>query len=192
MESALSFEKAIQDYLEMNIVDFDRRIEDSKRYEKSADNLRRLIEEFLYEHTLIPENRGDVLAILENTDIVINHIKETMLIFSIEHPEIPASYHQPILSIAGDSCKSVLGMIEAIRAFFTDLNKVKEYNMKVDYYEQEVDITAEKVKRLVFQSDLELASKMHLRYVISTMEGITDYAQDVCERLAIYTIKRQL
>ena len=50
--------------------------------ENDADTLRRTIETKLYRHTLIPEQRGDVLGLLESTDKVLNFCKEILFQFS--------------------------------------------------------------------------------------------------------------
>ncbi|HOU26086.1 MAG TPA: DUF47 family protein, partial [Candidatus Cloacimonas sp.] len=88
-DSATTFELAIEDYLNHRIDQFENRLSQIRENEHRADDLRVSAERFLYERTLIPENRGDVLAILENTDEVIDHIKDSLVQFSIEMPQIP-------------------------------------------------------------------------------------------------------
>jgi uncharacterized protein Yka (UPF0111/DUF47 family) len=88
-DSATTFQLAQEDYLAGRIPQFEGRLAQIREYEHRADDLRVSIERFLYERTLIPENRGDVLAILENTDEVIDNIKDSLLQFSIELPQIP-------------------------------------------------------------------------------------------------------
>jgi predicted phosphate transport protein (TIGR00153 family) len=146
----------------------------------------------LYEHTLIPENRGDVLAILENTDEVVDHIKETILQFDIEQPNIDVELHDLFLQTARASVQAVEMLASGVRSFFRDLYAVNNYIHKVYFYEREADHLAEKLKRQIFHSDIDLACKMHLRYFAYQVEAISDYAQAVCDRLAIYVIKRQL
>ena len=40
--------------------------------------------------------------------------------------------------------------------------------------------------------DVELARKIHLRYFCLHVENISDRAEDVADRLSIYTIKRTI
>ena len=44
--------------------------------------------------------------------------------------------------------------------------------------------------RKIFDSDLELARKWHLRHFVEMIDNIADHSEDVADRLAIYTIKR--
>ena len=105
-DSATTFQLAMEDYLADRMEQFEERLSTIRHNEHRADDLRVGIERFLYERTLIPENRGDVLAILENTDEVLDNIKDSATQFSIEMPEIP-----PVLDdlwMQSGSCRLVL------------------------------------------------------------------------------------
>jgi hypothetical protein len=58
-ECALLFGMAIEDYLSERNSQFAERLEAIRQNERKADELRVHIERYLYEHTLIPENRGE-------------------------------------------------------------------------------------------------------------------------------------
>lgn len=72
--------------------------------EAMADNLRRDAENQLYAHSLIPQSRGDVLALLENMDYVIDTCKKTLTQFDIEKPEIDESLQKDFLLLT-EACK---------------------------------------------------------------------------------------
>lgn len=191
-DTAMLYLKGIEDYLNGRIEQFSERLEQIREHEHKADDIRVHIERFLYEHTLIPENRGDVLAILENTDEVIDNMKDSFLQFSIEMPVIPKELNDLFLQTTRASVESVDNLAMAIRSFFRDLSAVNNYIHKVYFFEREADLLGEKLRRLLFSQDIELAHKNQLRWFAVHMERISDYAQAVCDRLAIYTIKRQL
>jgi len=46
------------------------------------------------------------------------------------------------------------------------------------------------LKTAIFDSDLELAEKLHLREFVEQIDEVADMAEDVADRLAIYAIKR--
>lgn len=191
-DSAMLMQLAVEDYLFGRLEQFEERLNQIREIEKKADDLRVTAERYLYEHTLIPENRGDVLAILENTDEVVDNIKDSMMNFSIEMPQIPEELHDLWLQTTRASVAAVEQLVMAVRSFFRDIAAVNNYIHKVYFFEREADHMGEKLRRQVFSLNIELSHKSQLRYFALHIEKISDYAQDVCDRLAIYTIKRQL
>lgn len=191
-DSALLFQLGVEDYLQGRFEQFEERLNLIRENEKKADDLRVAIERYLYERTLIPENRGDVLAILENTDEVMDNIKDTLMQFSIEMPQIPDVLDDLWIQTTRASTAAVEQLTYAVRSFFRDLSQVNNYIHKVYFFEREADQLGEKLRRLIFAQDMDLARKSHLRWFAIHIEQISDYAQAVCDRLSIYTIKRQL
>jgi len=191
-DSATTFQLAVEDYLNGRTEQFEERLTEIRGFEHRADDLRVGIERFLYERTLIPENRGDVLAILENTDEVIDNIKDSLLQFSIENPLIPPELNDLWLQTTRASVAAVEQLVFAVRSFFRDLAAVNNYIHKVYFFEREADHIGEKLRRAIFALDIELARKSQLRFFAIHIEKISDAAQAVCDRLSIYTIKRQL
>lgn len=191
-ESAVLFQLGVEDYLVGRTAQFEERLAQIRENEKKADDLRVAIERYLYERTLIPENRGDVLAILENTDEVVDSIKDTLMQFSIEMPEIPEVLDDLWMQTTRASTAAVEQLVFAVRSFFRDLSAVNNYIHKVYFFEREADHIGEKLRRQIFALEIELAAKSQLRWFALHTEQISDFAQAVCDRLSIYTIKRQL
>jgi len=191
-ESGMLFYEAVKNYFHGTNAEFEACVEKVNALEHSADTLRREIENQLYTKTLIPESRGDVLALLENTDNVINQIKGTVADFEIERPEIPREFAEAMLKLAGFSGQAVDKMVKSIRAFIRNPQGVKDWLHKVYFYEKEADATAENLKREIFQSDIQLSLKNHIRYFLRQIDSVADRAEDVADRLAIYTIKRSI
>ncbi len=191
-DTALLYQKGVEDYLAERVEQFETRLQTVCDNEHKADDIRVHIERFLYEHTLIPENRGDVLAILENSDEVLDNMKDSLLQFSIEMPKIPHELDDLFRLTTKASVDSVENLTMAVRSFFRDLAAVNNYIHKVYFYEREADQLGEKLRRQIFSMDLDLAHKNQLKWFGVHLERISDYAQAVCDRLAIYTIKRQL
>ncbi len=191
-DAALLFQLAMDDYLKERNPQFEERLAKIRENENKADDLRVGIERYLYERTLIPENRGDVLAILENTDEVIDNIKDSLLQFSIESPQIPEELDDLWMQTTNASVQAVEQLVFAVRSFFRDIAAVNNYIHKVYFFEREADHLGEKLRRKIFDLDIELSRKSQLRFFAIHIEKISDYAQAVCDRLSIYTIKRQL
>ena len=191
-EAGILFKKGLENYLNDNTSEFVKRLNAVSEHERKADELRLNIEKQLYMHTLIPESRGDVLAILENTDRVIDDTKEALQVFAIERPEIPEKFDALFIELADSSIEAVESLIQSVRAFFKDISSVNDHIYKVKFYEREADKIAMSLKNEIFKADIPLSRKMHLRFCAQQIEKISDSAEDMSERLAIYTIKRQI
>lgn len=191
-ESGLIFKKAVDNYLKEDMEEFNTRLQRVIDYERKADELRTGVEKELYIRTLIPENRGDVLAILENTDNVIDTMKHTLQLFSVENPDIPSKFDVLFNELTDSSIQAVEWLVRSVRAFFKDIKSVNNHIHKVGFYEKETDDIAVKLKTMIFADDLELSRKIHLRYFVTSIETISDCAESVTDRLAIYTIKRMI
>jgi predicted phosphate transport protein (TIGR00153 family) len=189
-QASLVFRDGVTQYLDREMTNFENSIADISKLENRADDLRHAIENQLYMHSLIPESRGDVLGLLENTDTVINAEKQSLKRFSVEMPEIPAEYNKDYLALANVCMDSAESLVTAVRAFFHDFNMVKNYLHKVYFFEKEADRISDRLKRRLFSSDLDLSRKLHLRNFALHIEEISDHAEDVADRLGISTIKR--
>lgn len=193
IRGSLVFQHGIRNYLDERKEDFEKRCDELDRLESRADRLRRTITGRLYTHTLIPESRGDVLGLLESSDKVLNISSATLLEFSIEKPLIVEETKELFRDLADASVAAVESMVSAVRCYFRDLTSVRDNINKVSFYEKEADKTAEKIKRIVFRDEsLRLSRRIHICYFVRHIDQIADAAEDVCDRLAIAAIKRDM
>ncbi len=191
-EGALVFRAGVHAYLDQDEEGFAQTIAQIDKLESRADKLSREVESYLYRRSLIPEHRGDVLGLLENTDNIIDRIKTSLHQFSVEQPEIPAQFEKGFGKLASASCEAAEALVAAARAFFRDAEAVKDHLYKVHHFEKEADQVSDSLKRNIFASDLDLAHKIHLRYFALNVELVSDRAEEVADRLAIYAIKRNI
>lgn len=192
-EGTLVFQQGIADYLAKDAERFEQRLKAIATFESKADALRREIETRLYRESLIPDHRGDVLGLLENIDNVIDEAKKTLHQFAVERPDVPADLTGDYLELSKAGVDAAQHLVSAVRAFFRDITAVPDHIHKVYFYEKEADRIADRLKRKIFsRADLDLARKIHLRYFCLHVETLSDRAEEVADRLAIYTIKRTL
>jgi predicted phosphate transport protein (TIGR00153 family) len=192
-EAGLLFQQGVDAYLKGNQPSFVKKIEDIASVEHVGDALRRDLEEQLYTQTLIPESRGDVLALLENMDGLLDRFKGALWRFEIEQPEIYPELHDDIRELAACAVESVEAMVRSARAFFKDVAAVADHLHKVSYWETQSDKVSTRIQSRVFrEKERDLSYRMQLRDIIRHVDKITDRAEDVADKLRIYVIKRSL
>ncbi len=192
-EAGLIFRRAIKTYLADGVSEeFVEALNHVKALESRGDDLRRGMEAQLYEQTLIPDLRADVLRLLEDLDWLVGIYQANCYRFSIEKPDIPVEYHRDFMDLTETAvtCTDCLAM--AARAFFRNIDAVRDHNHKVIFYETEADKICTKLKTAIFDSALPLERKLHLRYFVERIDEAANAAEDVADELAIYTIKRSL
>jgi len=191
-QSGIAFCDGISAYINHNEEQFKDHLKKIQQLENRADVLRKEIEQQLYSETLIPESRGDVLGLLENTDNVINRAKEILTAISVESPALDSEFHQDFVKVSEYAVNALEEMVGAIRNFMRNPMGVRDYLHKVYYYEKEADKISDRLKRKIFATSLDLSQKLHLRDFAHHIDSIADLAENVADRLAIYTIKRSV
>ncbi len=189
-EGGLVFQQAIEAYLAGDREKFEGLVGEVDDIENRADDLRREIKNQLYRHSLIPESRGDVLALLETLDDVVNTAKMTLNLFLVESPELLPGMDEQWRDLTATAAHTAEAVVLAARAFFRDPRTVNDHLHKVYFHEKEGDRRAMALKQKIFQSDIDLARKMHLRDFALHVDMLSDAAEDVADRLTIYAIKR--
>jgi len=191
-EGSLAFRIGLLAYLTGDREAFAEKQRQVSEIESRADQLRRDIQRRLYLETLLPESRGDVLEVLENTDKILNSCESAMWQFFIEKPEFSDE-------VAGEFTKLVLTVVDAVdalvlalRAFFRGDQSISDHMHKVMFYETEADKINHRVLGLVFDSDSDLSYKNQIRHLVLHIDYIADIAEDVADRLAIFSLKRAI
>ena len=133
-----------------------------------------------------------MLGLLESLDNVIDEEKKTLNQFFIENPLIPEEFNKGFDELAGFSVMTCEALVLASRAFFRDVGGAKDHLHKVHLYEKEADKAAGALSRRIFEFDLDLSHKAHLRYFAHHIDNLADIAEEVADRLAIIVIKRTL
>lgn len=190
IKGGLIFKLGIKSYLDNQLEAFEGHLSDLRKIEETADDLRRNIEIKLYTRTLIPESRGDVLGLMESCDKVLNITTETLLEFSVEIPNLLPELKNDYLDLTESSISCLENTVSGIRSYFKNVDAVRDYVTKVQFYKKETNKIAERIKRKIFRTDNELSFKIHTRYFTFHIERIAEESEDVCDKLSIATIKR--
>lgn len=190
-ETTVVYRLAVRAYLKEGLnEEFQNRLERVNSLESEADTLRRDIEKQLYANTLIPDSRGDVLGLIETMDQLFSLLVGSLWAFSIEQPAIPKEHRVSYRKLTTMVVKAADELALSGRAYFRNPHDVPAYNHKVMLYEKEADIISTSLKTAIFNSDLDLAQKLHLRDFVEQIDSVADMSEDIADRLAIYAIKR--
>ena len=192
-EVGLVFKSIVSLYLNNGNTDkFDEMVKQVSGMESKADKITKEVERALYEETLIPDARSDVLRLLEHMDELIGMYQGNCYHFSIQKPDFPKEFHRDLISL----CETVVNCVESlcltVRSFFRDTKSVRDDAHKVTFYEKESDIQFSSLARKIFDSKLPLDQKMHLRYFVEKIDRICDQAEDIADEIQIYAIKRSI
>ncbi len=191
IEASLCFREGLSLYIKNNFVKFEEKTQRVDMLESTGDAFRREIENVIYTELLIPESRGDVLAIIENADSVLNKISEVMTEFSIQKPFIPDFMGEPFVVLLDATDRCVQEMIFSTRMYFKNLQEVRDHIIAVMHYEHECDDVGNEMKRAIFSDNsLDLCHKLQTANFVKMVQEVSDKAEDVCDRLSIYVIKR--
>ena len=192
-EVGLAFKSIVRTYLtHSKNGNFDEMVEKVTEMESKADTITKEIEHALYEETLIPDARSDVLRLLEHLDELIGMYQGNCYHFSIQKPQFPKEFHDDLISLTETVVDCVEALCLTVRSFFRDTKSVRDNAHKVTYYEKESDIKFSAIARRIFNSNLNLDQKMHLRYFVEKIDRICDQSEDIADELIIYSIKRSV
>jgi len=192
-ESGLHCKSGVEAYLKGNMEAFESSLSAINEAEHRGDMLRRSMEQDLYRKTLIPESRADVLELLESMDDLLGRFKGLLWQLDIERPEILPEFHEDFKELLQCSVEAVEATVRSARAFFKEIASVADHIHKVSYWEKESDKISTRLQRSIFRrEDLRLSHRLHLRFFVKQVDMIADAAEDVCDRLSIYVIKRWL
>lgn len=187
----LVFREGLKAYLEKDMEAFERHLLKVDSLESRADKLQREIENEMITHSILPQHREEVLKLIDVLDEIIDSVKSSLNEINIERPDIPVSLNKNFISIAETSSNTAEELVPAARAYFRAPYTVREKLLKVYYYESETDKISLSTRKIIFQemTELDLARKNHLRYVIKHIENISDLAQKAADMLSGMAIK---
>ena len=160
--------------------------------ETENDMLRREIEAALYRQMILPGMRSDILALMESCDRVINQYEAVVLLWSVEQVKVPADFFEDITNLVEATQECVGALMTGVKNFLDGANSVEDEVQMCYFQEHVVDEIAFRMKAKVFQMRLPLARQLQLKEFLTTLEKISDLAEDAADRLKIISVKHAL
>ena len=190
-ESIEYFRKTIEIYFEKGLArEFKEMIESTHLSESLADDIRRDMELTLYEKSLIPESRGDILGLIEATDKVLNKAQSVLYQIETESLHIPDELKDDFLRLVNTNISAYESAIEGFKTLFTNINNVRDKVKEVDKKESSSDRMERDFIRKIFLSNYDIGQKILLKELVIEVGSISDMSEDVTDRLSIVAAKR--
>lgn len=191
---SLLFNQVIKDYLDGNSSKYEEKIKKIIKLESKADTLEREIKIMLYKYTLVPNLRGDILSLIKDLDNISDMIEETSKDFLIQKPIFPQALHQPMKNMCHETLKCLDELRYAVRSFFNEVHLVNDHINKIKFYEHTIDEIEDDINTIIFNSDIvdDLSLRLQLKDFIKKIADLSDEAQRISDKLAIFSIKREI
>ncbi|MAD13527.1 MAG: phosphate transport regulator [Pelagibacteraceae bacterium] len=184
------FKTLLENYFNKKFQEVDKITNEISELESQCDKIRRDVERKIYQETLIPDLRGDVLGMLENLDKIPGQIQANAHSFNTEKPNVDEELNSNFLKLCDYASECISLLIDGSRNFFIDKKVTIEKCLQVSKVESRADKVSTELKNIIFSNnDNGLATKVHLRYFVEIMDEVANLSEDVADRLIISSSK---
>jgi predicted phosphate transport protein (TIGR00153 family) len=161
--------------------------------EQRADEIRRQIEQEIYEGAFMPLFREDYITLVELADRVANRAETVSDIIAQQSPEVPEDMRADLKELSDTVLTCFDPLVDVIGALDKSWEETHEIAQQVEELEQEVDkIERRLIEELFDRTDMELAEKLQIRDIIQLIASIADRMEDTSDRVDIMLIKRKV
>lgn len=191
---SLLFDQVINDYLDENSDKYEKKVKKIVSLESEADTLEREIKIMLYKYTLVPNLRGDILSLIKDLDNISDMIEETSKAFLVQKPKFPKVLHNDIKTMCNETIKCIDELRYASRSFFNEVHLINDHISKIKFHEHSIDEMEDDINTKIFNDNIidSLAEKLQLKDFILKIGNVSDEAQRISDKLAIFSIKREI
>jgi predicted phosphate transport protein (TIGR00153 family) len=192
-EGAMVFEEGIGILAERGVDEgCEVKLQHLNELKKSASKLGRDIVTNLYAQMLVPDARADILELIAALNRVIDILHHKFTDITIFRAEVPDEIKSGFMELTSAVAKTVDSTTKAARAYFKDINTVRDHIHKISHHESASDEAAIRLKKQIFSSGLNFERKWILSNSVNQIDEIADEAEHIGDRLSIYSIKRSL
>jgi len=187
------FEAALATYAETGLGDaFAESVDKTHEAESAADDLRREIELTLYGKALLPESRGDLLGLLESFDRLPNIVETVLFAIKCQKVRIPPALLPDYKRLADINLQAYYLVRKAVEALLDNPKTTLHATKEVDDKESDSDRAERKLIYRIFESDVDVGTKILLKELVLLIGSISDRAETTADRIGIIAIKRQI
>ncbi len=160
--------------------------------EKEADAKRREIIEKLHKGAFLPVFREDLIRLVAHQDKIADRAESCCDFCLSQRPEVPEKMTELFKELMSVSAMTMAPYTQAIENMFSDYAVVKKNIREVNSQEEKADTIEWHLTRTLFDSDIPLAEKLHLRDLIFHIVCISDVIEDAADDLDVLMVKYQI
>jgi predicted phosphate transport protein (TIGR00153 family) len=160
--------------------------------ESDADGMRRIIECEMFEQSLLPESREDLLDIIESIDAIPNGADHLATLLTIQKTEIIPSLKKDISELLSISVESFKYTREAALDCFMKMQRIKELQTLIKNTESIGDTLEHGMIRMIFEEQTGMGEKIIQKDIVYQIGDICNMCEHVMDRIVICSIKRKL
>jgi len=171
---------------------FARYVDEAHQKESDADEIRRAVEMELYEKSLLPDAREDILLLLERLDAIPNRAEDILRELDIVRIDLPQSVAGGIREMVRLARQTFDLVAEAVEDAFGRAERLSDLARRIDEAESVVDKLQLRMRRELFRSDFDMGTKILLSNLILAVGDLCDTEEDAAYFLRIFVIKRRM
>ena len=192
-QSLVTFQTAIEYWFEHGIDSrFRTFFDDAHVQESKADDILEEIDEMLYEKTLLPESRREILILLERADHIPNRAESILNQIETQMIVLPDFMRDDVRELVRVSLEAYDLVMETAHRTLGSNRNIRELVEQVDHKESVCDKIEQKLIRELFHSALDKADKILIKDIVLQMGDLSDFCENVADFLKIFHIKRQV
>lgn len=191
-ECMVYFQESMNNYLENGLsADFDGFIEKTHIAESSCDDIRLKIESAMYEKSLIPESRGDILGMLEIIDRIPNKAESILYMIQTQFLNTPEEIKGKISQLIKTNINAFTELMKAVRQLFIDGSGLQAFTDNIDKEESSSDHLEREIIRTIFSTEsIAPDQKILLKELIIELGSISDKCENTADAITIIAVKR--
>ncbi len=160
--------------------------------ESNADDLRRDIELLMYEKSLLPESRRDLLEVIEMIDKIPNRAESILSMLISQKIELIHQIKEEMEELLHLSTETVTLVIKMTNACFNAEGDMEELARLIDNNESIGDHLERRMIERIFALDIDTGEKILQKEYVLQLGHICDLCEAVKDKLVITNIKRSV
>jgi len=191
-ECLMESRNVLEEYISGELEQACQRVNSVIEIESRADTLERQIRDMLLDGAFLPTIRSDVYRLVESVDAIAGKAESVARFIVDQLPEIPEEFEGDLLEIYARCLNCFQELRKALRDYFKpkgDIENLHVHVARVCEIETEVDAAESELTRKIFESNLNLAEKIHLRQLLERIGNIADLSEDASDELEFAAMK---